>query len=133
MSEASVARSGSITSIISGPPTASGASPAPPAAQRTRKTVMYKNKRLMICFPVDDERGKAGSSPWPLSPGEVEERLENWRRDGYDTRGFSYWGSTTKHLTTEGQSKFIYPDPTEIRDERMVGSYKVSIPDRKGM
>ena len=99
--------------------------------QRPKKRVVWRGKACIIALPADDTRGHEDGNMHFLRHADVEERLRDWEIRGYDTRGFArpISGDSLDNGEAEGQSKLIYPDPTEINREWEMGLYRVNIPD----
>ncbi|KAI9673550.1 MAG: hypothetical protein M1829_004057 [Trizodia sp. TS-e1964] len=99
---------------------------SPIQPERLKKKVPWQSKTVTIHLPPQSYREFA-----PLSPAEVESRLKKWEHDGFDTRGFGYWGSREilDGGEGEGQSRRIFPDQAEVLLERSQNPYRVYIPD----
>ncbi|KAF2472201.1 uncharacterized protein BDR25DRAFT_302954 [Lindgomyces ingoldianus] len=103
-------------------------SPAP--TPRQRKRIPVKGKSCWISIPTDIPRGSPGFPPKPMSPAEVESKLQHLQRAGYDTRGFGYWkGADVSSGLCLPQNRAIWPDEGEVRAERS-GQYRVRIPNK---
>ncbi len=102
--------------------------------QRPKKRVPWRGKTCIIALPLDDAHGDKTSKNTYLSPEAVSERLKEWERNGYDTRGFgispAFAGAVVPPFS-EGQSRVPYPDVEDAKRERTDGKYRVSIPDRR--
>ncbi|KAH6665099.1 hypothetical protein B0J14DRAFT_234798 [Halenospora varia] len=103
---------------------------APP---RLRKKVPWKGKNIMVLLPWDEERGKDGKAPAPITPTEVEAKIREWEAQGYDTKGFNlgHAGSADAEKGAQGQSRNIWPYVSEVNQERLQRSFRVSIPDKR--
>jgi len=102
--------------------------------QRPKKRVPWRGKTCIIALPLGDDHGDTISQNTYLSPEAVSERLREWERNGYDTRGFGIspvFAGTTLPPFSEGQSRLPYPDPEDEKREGTGVPYRVSIPDRR--
>ena len=83
-------------------------------------------------LPSEDGRTEETRTPF-LKPEEVAERFAYWKRNGYNIDGFvlAYTNEDPCGLPFEGQSREIYPDPKDGKEEWEQGTYRVSIPDRQ--
>jgi hypothetical protein len=107
-------------------------SPAP-VAPRLKKKIPWKGKNILVLLPWDDERGRKGKAPAPMSEKDVMNMMKEWEQLGYDTSGFNL-GPADPDSQEGGQCQSRSPWPL-IRDmisERQQKSYRVSIPDRRG-
>ncbi len=122
-------RAASIPTSLAPAPTGTPA-PGPP---RLKKKVPWKGKNILVLLPWDDERGKNGKAPKPMSEHDVEVMMKEWQQLGYDTSGFNLG---PEHLETReggrGQSCSPWPYLEDIMVERAGGNFRISIPDRKG-
>lgn len=86
----------------------------------------------MIALPLEEGRSEEGRTSF-LKPEEVTEIFTHWKRNGYNTEGFdlSYTSADTCGFPSEGQSREIYPDAVNEKEEWQQGIYRVSIPDRQ--
>ncbi|KAI2791199.1 hypothetical protein POX_c04055 [Penicillium oxalicum] len=93
------------------------ASPVP--AARPRKKLVWRGKACVIYLPQDDQRGTEQSGYRLMKRADVEERLRQWKEQGWDVRGFSVGDEDDPSTTTElgGLSRPLYPDPYEIYEE----------------
>ena len=68
-----------------------------------------------------------------MTEKDVAAMLKEWEQLGYDTSGFNL-GRGTDHEgeSSEGQSRSPWPLAQDIVHEKQDGSFKVSIPDRRG-
>ncbi|KAI9676978.1 MAG: hypothetical protein M1817_006817 [Caeruleum heppii] len=115
------------------PPTTSHGTSRALSGQSPKKRVIWKGKSCIIALPRTEARDQHGAPLCPLSSEEVRNRIERWGEKGYDTRGFGYWGARDVSSGGEGmgQSRRIFPDAAEIRQDSARAGYRVSIPDRK--
>ena len=111
--------------------TAPSVSPTP-GTPRLKKKVAWKGKNIMVLLPWDDERGKKGKAPMPLTDKDVDVRLTDWEQQGYDTAGFSLGHEKQDGEAGQGQSRSVWPQAVEVNRERAQRQFKVSIPDRRG-
>ncbi|KAI9839850.1 MAG: hypothetical protein M1819_000040 [Sarea resinae] len=103
------------------------------AGHLARKKLTWRGRACVVALPIDIPRGPGTSRPLPLTRSEVDARLKQWMADGYDVEGFglSRKSKSTEDVANDGQSRQLYPDPSESRAEWERGSYRVSIPDRR--
>jgi hypothetical protein len=108
--------------------------PSPdPTAPRLKKKVPWKGKNIMVLLPWDDERGQKGKAPAPMTESEVQAMLAKWENEGYNTTGFNLGESeVVEGEGSQGQSKSVWPLTSDMERSRQEGSFRVSIPDRKG-
>jgi hypothetical protein len=94
-----------------------------------RKKVMVKGKGWMISIARDIPRGTPGYPPKPMSPAEVEAKMQKFKQDGYDIRGFGYWNDEHGPVGMAlPQNRGVWPDEADIRAERGNSSVKVRFP-----
>lgn len=97
--------------------------------QRPKKKVIWKGKACIIALPLTD-REAAGLPPL-VTPQDIKERIEAWTKAGYNTNGFELTDSASGvPLGGSGQSRPVYPDPTEMQAERTLRRYQVHIPNQ---
>lgn len=97
--------------------------------QRPKKKVVWKGKTCIIALPLTD-REAAGLPPL-LSPQDVQKRISDWINAGYNVNGFELTDFVSdKLMEAGGQSRPVYPDPSEMQAERRLRHYQVSIPDQ---
>ena len=102
--------------------------------QRPKKRVPWRGKTCIIALPLNDGHIEKTNKNTYLSRQTVADRLREWERNGYDTRGFGVspvFADTSVPPFSEGQSRVPYPDPEDEKRERTGGNYRVSIPDRR--
>jgi hypothetical protein len=95
-----------------------------------RNKVVWKGKSCIIGIPLEDGRGADDAQL--LTPADVQTRLDQWEREGYNTRGFVLGDMLEKNSSdlAGGQSRKVHPDPADMLAERQIYGYKVSIPDK---
>jgi hypothetical protein len=105
---------------------------SPSPVLRLKKKIPWKGKNITILLPLDDERGQKGKAPTPMTPTDVERMLRDWEQLGYNVTGFNL-GITDVTDTAEGQgqSRSVWPNVEAMLEERQMGKYRVSIPDRR--
>jgi hypothetical protein len=105
---------------IETPSKSSLAPPAQPVATpRVRKKIMVKGKGCVISIARDIPRGTPGYPPKPMSPRAVQEKIERFEREGYDTRGFGQRADTDiPGGLPESQNRAIWPSDEYLRTER---------------
>ena len=102
-----------------------------PSSQRLKKRVPWRGKTCIIALPIDTNTEYSRYLTF-LKPEVVSERLREWQELGYDTAGFKLSPEPlgSGGLTSKGQSREIYPNPTDEEQERQSGVYRVNIPDQ---
>ncbi|RAL64973.1 hypothetical protein DID88_001563 [Monilinia fructigena] len=108
-------------------PTPSPTTTIPP---RLKKKVPWKGKNILVLLPWDEDRGKRGGAPKPMTEKDVIGMLKDWEELGYDTSGFNL-GSDDGGEGGPGQSRNGWPLMIDLEVERAQGSFRVSIPDRR--
>ncbi|GLA02778.1 hypothetical protein AnigIFM60653_002304 [Aspergillus niger] len=98
--------------------------------QRVKKKIVWRGRACYISLPFDDKRGTEESGYRLLTVEDVKQRLRDWEEQGYDTRGFSVGSEDVLDTELGGLSRPLFPDPTEVLEERQDGRYGVSIPDK---
>jgi len=122
-------RAGSLPAATTG---SQSVSPAP-GPTRLKKKVPWKGKNITVSLPLDDERGQKGKAPTPLTERDITGMMENWNRKGYSTAGFDLGHEMISGAEDgPGQSRSIWPETSEITEERAQRNFRVSIPDRRG-
>lgn len=105
--------------------------PSPAPEPRVKTKVPWGKKNIVIDFPVDDERGKPGKSPKPLTEKDVASMLKEWSQLGYNTAGFNLDFVEEDHdVASQGQSRGMWPEIADVVQERSARNFTVSIPDR---
>ncbi|KAL8387360.1 hypothetical protein RB595_009961 [Gaeumannomyces hyphopodioides] len=105
-------------------------SKVPQMTPRLKKKVPWKGKNILILLPRDDDRGKAGHAPMPLTQDDVSGIMHDWEKLGYNTRPFEL--EPTNQFAEAGnysQSRREWPTWDDIASERQKRSYKVTLPD----
>ena len=122
-------------SSVSSNPGTSGGSPIRPRVSTTesflrpKKKVMWKGKACIIALPLDDMQ-RFEQQPL-LSPTAVKNRIREWEVEGFDTRGFILDDSSgDESCQRDGQSRPLFPDPTEMHRERKERTFNVRIPNQ---
>lgn len=106
---------------------------APPSSPRVKKRVPWRGKSVMVLLPRDEDRGKPGKPPIPLSEEEVAALLHRWESLGYNIRGFDLYGPPDEFgASAEAQSKRFWPDPAEMRQEHQDRNFRIVLPDLDG-
>ncbi|KAB8296447.1 hypothetical protein EYC80_009188 [Monilinia laxa] len=108
-------------------PTPSPTTTIPP---RLKKKVPWKGKNILVLLPWDENRGKRGGAPKPMTEKDVIGMLKDWEELGYDTSGFNL-ASDDGGEGGPGQSRNGWPLIIDLEAERAQGSFRVSIPDRR--
>ncbi|EXJ77598.1 hypothetical protein A1O3_09825 [Capronia epimyces CBS 606.96] len=97
--------------------------------QRQKKKVVWKGKTCIIALPLTDRQ--ATGLPPLLTAQEIKERIQGWIAAGYRVDGFESGGLPSgAPVESSGQSRPVYPDPTEIQAERKSRRYQVHVPDQ---
>ncbi|KAM0153467.1 hypothetical protein ACHAQE_007655 [Botrytis cinerea] len=105
-------------------------SPTTPLAPRLKKKVPWKGKNILVLLPWDEDRGKRGGAPKPMTQKDVVGMLKDWEELGYDTSGFNL-GSDDGGEGGPGQSRNGWPLMADVDVERDQRNFKVSIPDKR--
>lgn len=106
--------------------------PIAPVELRTKKKIPWGGKYIVILLPTEDDRGKDGCKPHPMTEKDVQDMLTNWENLGYNIQGFDLGPEySDDEESAWGQSRTIWPLIQDILDERIRGSLKVSIPDKR--
>ncbi|PQE17850.1 hypothetical protein CJF30_00010362 [Rutstroemia sp. NJR-2017a BBW] len=107
----------------------SSSSTLPP---RPKKKIPWKGKNILVLLPWDNERGKRGGPPKPMTAKDVAAMLKDWEQLGYDTTGFNLGADGDGEGDSgPGQSCIDWPLRSDIEVERAQRSFRVSIPDRR--
>jgi hypothetical protein len=105
----------------------------PTMTPRLRKKVPWKGKNIMVLLPRDDERGRLGNAPLPLTRDETTRMFRSWEELGYDISGFDLDGDGSYQPdTVYCQSRGEWPDVDEIANERLQRRYQITLPDLNG-
>lgn len=105
---------------------------SPSPVLRLKRKVPWRGKNIAILLPLDDERGQKGKAPTPMTPTDVERMLRDWEQLGYNVAGFNLGNvDVTDTAGVQGQSRSVWPNVEAILEERQMGKYRVSIPDRR--
>ncbi|TGO54139.1 hypothetical protein BCON_0112g00120 [Botryotinia convoluta] len=105
-------------------------SPTTPLAPRLKKKVPWKGKNILVLLPWDEDRGKRGGAPKPMTQKDVAGMLKDWEELGYDTSGFNL-GSDDGGEGGPGQSRNGWPLTADVDAERDQRNFRVSIPDKR--
>ncbi|CAK7202493.1 hypothetical protein SEUCBS139899_005216 [Sporothrix eucalyptigena] len=103
--------------------------------RRVKKKLPWKGKSILVLLPLDEQRGKAGKAPKPLTENEVTNMLHSWEELGYDIQGFDldrsispseydYYGPSSRSM-----SRPSWPDEGDIVRERAERKYPIRLPD----
>ncbi|KIW06859.1 uncharacterized protein PV09_02535 [Verruconis gallopava] len=91
---------------------------------RVKKTVKYRGKNVHINIPTRN----VGVIPWTKE--QVDARLQEFEKAGYDTRGFDKWNDVDSTVSlSRYQNREIHPDPAEDVDARRKKIFKVHVPN----
>ncbi|OBT57239.1 hypothetical protein VE04_04668 [Pseudogymnoascus sp. 24MN13] len=107
--------------------------PSPnPETPRLKTKVPWGKKNISILLPLDEDRGQEGKGPKPLTEKDVISMLRDWEQLGYNvTVSYLDADGEPHEAVSQGQSRGMWPDATEIRLERDARDYRISIPDRR--
>ena len=96
-----------------------------------RKRINWKGKTLVIAPPYNDDRGNGTTKPPLLLPADCARILEDWERQGYDTRGFGLGdrSHTERQDHAYCQSRPIFPAQSDVQQEARAGGYQVHFSD----
>lgn len=100
-----------------------------PSSQRLKKRVPWRGKTCIIALPIDSDKEYSRKLTL-LKPECLSKRLREWQELGYDTAGFKLSPPESEDVTSEGQSRPIYPISTDVEHERQSCVYRVNIPDQ---
>lgn len=103
--------------------------------RRVKKKLPWKGKSILVLLPLDEQRGKAGKAPKPLTETEVKNMLHSWEELGYDIDGFDldrsaspndydYYGEESRSM-----SRPSWPDEGDVVRERAQRNYPIRLPD----
>ncbi|KAH7114300.1 hypothetical protein B0J11DRAFT_445369 [Dendryphion nanum] len=81
---------------------------------RPRKKVMVKGKGCIISIARDIPRGSPGYPPKPMTADQVQAKLQQFERDGYDTRAYTAWDDSA----FPPQARGIWPTDEYIQTAR---------------
>ena len=95
--------------------------PSAPSFQRPRKRITWRGKACIIALPVEDKREFRNL----LTPDDVDAKLKQWEKDGYDTSSLNLGGAEAG-----SQSRPLFPSVEDIKQERKAKRYNVRIPNR---
>ena len=98
--------------------------------QRPKKKVVWKGKTCTIALPLENVKDSVGNLKKPLTLEDVAERLKRWELNGESVRGFDLSGSYTPG-TLAGQSRNVYPDPSDSQHASQQKNIIVRIPDKQ--
>ncbi|KAJ4514096.1 hypothetical protein HRR83_006594 [Exophiala dermatitidis] len=96
--------------------------------QRPKKKVVWRGKTCIIALPLTD-RQSAGLPPL-LTAQEIKDRIQGWIAAGYRVDGSDPDFPEGAPIESSGQSRAIYPDPTELQAERKSRQFQVHVPDQ---
>ncbi|CAK7233247.1 hypothetical protein SCUCBS95973_008530 [Sporothrix curviconia] len=103
--------------------------------RRVKKKLPWKGKSILVLLPLDEQRGKAGKAPKPLTQSEVTNMLHSWEELGYDIQGFDLDRSISPNdydydgLSSRSMSRPSWPDEGDIVRERAQHNYPIRLPD----
>ncbi|KJR82675.1 myosin class 2 heavy chain [Sporothrix schenckii 1099-18] len=103
--------------------------------RRVKKKLPWKGKSIIVLLPLDEQRGKIGKAPKPLTKTDVDNMLHSWEELGYDVKGFDlnhsvsandhdYYGEGSRSM-----SRPSWPDEGDIVRERAQRKYPIRLPD----
>lgn len=101
--------------------------------QRLRKRFTWRGKACIVALPLGAGYLDQNNRNNFLKPQDVDDRLDVWESQGYNTKGFIL-SSVFENLvpgSSEGQSRTVYPDPEDSQKERLDRTFHVNIPDRR--
>lgn len=98
--------------------------------QRPKKRYAWRGKTCVVALPLDDDTKQNLRRTSYLTAAENQSRLLQWESKGYNINGFDLWeGAPEGNRLVSGQSKNIYPDPSEWYIERENKRFCVNLPD----
>ena len=95
--------------------------------------MVWRGKACIIALPLGDKRGGGPERNGLLKPEDISLRLENWKEQGFDTTGFilSSGSNGGSSISSQGQSRDIYPNRDQEKEDGGGTPYRVNIPDRR--
>lgn len=97
--------------------------------QRPKRQVLWRGKKCIIALPLQS-REEAGLPPL-LSLSEIEARIREWQKSGYNIDGFVLGDSLNEDSSHgTGHSRPLFPDPGETARERQDGKFFVHVPNQ---
>ena len=95
-----------------------------------RRTIQWRGKKCVITLPLEVGKGSDGKPKKPLTPEEVAIRMRGWEAEGYSNRGFDL-SEESSGVGIMGQSRGIFPDPTDFVSDIRSKSFRVRIPNNR--
>ncbi|EFX02000.1 myosin class 2 heavy chain [Grosmannia clavigera kw1407] len=121
------------------PPPAPAARPAKETKERAtirraKKKVPWKGKSIVVLLPIDEDRGRPGHAPVPLTQAAVDHMRQSWKDLGYDIDGFDLHDSDLaagEVASSVGQtmSRPSWPSESDVAQERSSRKYPILLPD----
>ena len=101
--------------------------PSPKRRMTTRK------KTCIVNLPPKNDEGQSTNRQAYLQPHEVESRLQKWKDEGFDTRGFVVAAplKDASSCYSQGQSCAMHPSPEDEALERSERPYCWAIPNKR--
>jgi hypothetical protein len=104
----------------------------PDSTPRLKKKIPWGKKTIQILLPRDDQRGKLGEAPRPLTANETSRMWSSWEELGYDIRGFDLSAVTPiSSPLPSSQSRDAWPNSEDLLKERADRIFRVALPDLK--
>ncbi|KAK8240334.1 hypothetical protein HDK90DRAFT_479434 [Phyllosticta capitalensis] len=98
---------------------------------RPKKRVLWRGRNIVIQVPQDHLRGTPMGPPRPMTSGELEQRLKDFERAGYSTRGFDTADGSEQESTALSQARAIFPDiEEEAAQWKSTKKTNIHIPDK---
>jgi hypothetical protein len=100
-------------------------------SQRQRKKILWRGKACIISVPPSDLRGSEEAVHRLLSKADVEDRLKQWREEGYNVDGFDVFAPELGSVDIQdgGFSRLPYPDPGDFKQDQESKNYSVRFPN----
>lgn len=98
-----------------------------------KKRMTSRKKTCIVTLPPENNQGQRTNRQAYLKPDEVEARLQKWKDEGFDTRGFVIVPPVEDALScdSQGQSRAMHPSPEDEALERSERPYRWTIPNRR--
>ena len=109
------------------------ASPSHSDRPSLKKRMTSRKKTCIVNLPPENEEGQSTNRQAYLKPDEVESRLQRWKEEGFDTRGFVVVSPLEDALScySQGQTRAMHPSPEDEALERSERPYRWTIPNKR--
>ena len=99
--------------------------------QRPKKRILWRGKICVVALPLDDGNDRPNGPVVYLQPQAISARLTEWEAKGFDIQGFDLAPQSGIKRKSDGQSRDIYPDPSDWQREWHERQCRVNVPNRK--